>query len=377
VPVEFPDRAHDARFSTRDLEALLFSRGTYVKNSPTGEPVFGSVADYYDENSAGRFALEGKVFAWTRLAVKRAALEGTGWLARASGFARLLPEALVALEAREGAGALDRFDGVAFVVAGGFGPFGTVLWPHSAAVPWRGRLLRYYLMSETQREGPREEFAPVGVHCHEFGHVLGILDKYGEGPHAGLGIWCLMAIGGRGDRANGERRPLHLCAWCKEKLGWLAPATVDPRTPQTIRLRGVEGRAGEAVKVLIDPSGSEYFLLENRGATGFDRGVPRAGLLIWHVGEVGQSLRNGVFAYAIDLEEAHGDETAAGPFHDLERIPWPQSGQTAFTPWSHPDTTSWNPRALEVAITDIRREGEDVVLTIGAKLETPRAYQLW
>ena len=49
-------------------------------------------------------------------------------------------------------------------------------------VPWHGRLLKYYVMSETQAG----EFAPIGVHCHEFGHVLGILDKYGSGgPHAG------------------------------------------------------------------------------------------------------------------------------------------------------------------------------------------------
>jgi M6 family metalloprotease-like protein len=367
VPVEFKDRHHDARFTTADLEALLFSRGTYTKTSPTGERVFGSAADYYAENSSGRLKLEGRVFDWIALGRERGSFEKPGALSQALSYARFFIPALYALEKREGPGVLDGFDGVSFVIAGEYGPTKTVFWPHSAAIPWRGRLLRYYLMSE-QEHG---RFAAIGVHCHEFGHVLGILDKYGSGGHAGLGIWCLMAIGGRGDRENGERRPLHLCAWCKEQLGWLAPATVDPRTAQTLRLRGIEGHDGEALKVLVDPSGSEYFLLENRRRAGFDGGIPRPGLLIWHVGEPFQRLRNGVYAYDIDLEEAHGDETRAGPFKDLDRIPWPIPGKDAFTPWSRPGSTSWNPRALEVAITHIREEGEDVVFTIGDKVPPP------
>ena len=112
----------------------------------------------------------------------------------------------------------------------------------------------------------------------------------GSGPHEGLGVWCTMAVGHRGDKENRDRRPLHLCAWCKEQLGWLTPATVDPRTAQTIRLRGIEGRAGEALKVLVSPDGAEYFLLENRRRSGFDGGMPRPGLLIWHVGEIGALL---------------------------------------------------------------------------------------
>jgi hypothetical protein len=146
---------------------------------------------------------------------------------------------------------------------------------------------------------------------------------------------------------------------------------VDPRTPQEIRLRGVEGRPGEAVKVLVDPDGSEYFLLENRRRAGFDGGIARPGLLIWHVGELAQGLRNRVFSYSIDLEEAHGDETRAGPFKDLGRVPWPIPGRTAFTPWTRPGSTSWNLRALPVAITGIREEGEDILFRIGEKVPVP------
>src|SRR5207237_5713786 len=146
-----------------------------------------------------------------------------------------------------------------------------LLWSHRSAVAWRGRVLRYDLARET--DGKR--FCSIGVHCHEFGHVLGILDKYGSGPHDGVGVWCNMAVGDQGDRENRDRRPLHFCAWCKMKLGWLEPATVDPGTVQTIRLRAVERSGTEAVKVLVDPEGSEYFLLEDRRRAGCDAGGPR------------------------------------------------------------------------------------------------------
>jgi M6 family metalloprotease-like protein len=368
VPVEFPDRAHDPRFSKADLEALLLSRGTYSR-SPSGEAAFGSLADFYDENSSGRLKLEGRVFDWVKVRRKRAKLERTDSISQGIAYALLFPQALYALEAREGRDVLKGFDGVTFVVAGEHGPPKTVLWPHAAWLPWHTGLLSYYVMSEMQGG----KFAKVGVHAHEFGHVLGILDKYGSGKHAGLGIWCTMAVGHRGDTANGDARPLHLCAWCKMKLGWLEPAVADPRKPGQFRLRGIEGRPTEALKVLIDPDGSEYFLLENRQKTGFDSGIPGSGLLIWHVGEVAQGLRNGVYFYSIDLEEAHGNETSAGPFKKLAEIPWPQPGRTAFTPWTKPGSTSWNLSALEVAITNIRAEGGDILFDLGEKVPGPSA----
>lgn len=364
VPIEFSDQPRDARFCPADFERLLFSRGTYTW-TPSGEPAFGSVADFYAENSCGKLSLEGRAFEWVRAPLPKKVYD------RLPIFASplfLFRAALGRLEAREGRGALDRFDAINFVIAGERGKAKNLLWPHASAVLWRGRLIRYYLTSET--EGGK--FCAIGVHCHEMGHVLGILDKYGAGPHQGLGVWCTMAVGHRGDRENRDRRPLHLCAFCKERLGWLAPAAIDPRAPQTIRLRPIEGRAGEALKILVAPGGEEYFLLENRQRAGFDRGMPRPGLLIWHVGEVGSSLRNGVGAYRIDLEEAHGRDVG-GPHKDLERVPWPLEGQTAFTPFSWPDSNTWRWDAYEVWIRDIRVDGEDILVTIGKPGASPAA----
>jgi M6 family metalloprotease-like protein len=359
LPVEFPDQPHEARFARGDWEKLLFSRGEYVETSPSGERVFGSVADYYDENSCGKLRLEGRAFDWVRAPRAKAFYDKLPIYAAPLFLYRA---ALGALEAREGKAALAGFDAVCFVLAGERGKHGNMLWPHASGLAWRGKILQYYVASET--EGGR--FCAIGVHCHELGHVLGILDKYGSGPHDGLWIWCNMAVGDHGDGVNGARRPLHFCAWCKMKLGWLDPVAVDPRVRQTIRLRGIEGSGKEAVKVLVDPSGSEYFLLENRRRRGFDAGTPRPGLLIWHVGEVGTSLENGVWAYRIDLEAAHGRKYG-GTHVAPARVAWPLPGRDEFTPFSWPDSNSWNLRARDVWITGIHEEGEDIVFTIGRR----------
>ncbi len=358
VPVEFKDARRDTRFTDDHLRRALFSRGEYTGESPSGERVFGSLADYYAENSCGRFALEGDVLKTAEVRAPRADI---GRMFAPLAWARFLGDALASLSARAGADALDSFDAVAFVIAGDHGPPASVLWPHANVIPYRGRLLRYYVMSE--KEGGK--FAAVGVHCHEFGHVLGILDKYGVGHPAGVGVFCVMAIGGQATGSAGRHRPLHFCAVCKEKLGWLDPVTVDPRVAQRLRLRGVEGRPGEALKVLVSKNGSEYFLLENRRRAGFDSGFPRAGLLIWHVGEWGQRLRNRLPFYDLDLEEAHGQDGRDGPFKDLARVPFPLPGANGFTPQTKPSSRSVRPGALPVWITEIAEDGESITLRIG------------
>jgi M6 family metalloprotease-like protein len=174
-------------------ERALFSTKTYTGRGPGGEPLFGSVRDYYLEQSSGRLALTGHVFDWIKIGARRAELESKTSTSL-SGQRALYSSALDALLAREGPRALDDFDALAFVVSGKqAATWGSILWPHSGALVLRGRPWRYYLMhSGTDR------FEPIGTHAHELGHVLGLPDKYGPGRRSGCGIFCLMAQGNFG-----------------------------------------------------------------------------------------------------------------------------------------------------------------------------------
>ncbi len=344
VLAAFPD-VTTPDFGPAEFTRSLFSRAEYTK-APDGARAYGSLADWYAEQSSGALRVEGRVFPWVSLAATREALEPRP-LVDPTARRGLFTAALDALLAREGARALEPFDALAFVVAGGWaGQRGSILWPHSSVLLHRGRPWRYYLM-----HAGSQGFEPIGVHCHELGHVLGLLDEYGVGGHdTGLGQWCAMADGADGGHADGIAkdapprtveetardavkqqleelrqlleglgggkaprheasglaRPLHLCAPCKERLGWAAPRTIDPRMRRRIALSPVEGDGRQVARVLLDPAGREALVLEYRGGTGFDAGLPRTGLLVWRTGDPLAMVRTFVPFLGHELVPAHG-----------------------------------------------------------------------
>jgi M6 family metalloprotease-like protein len=336
ICVEYPDVQHNAKVSAKDWEESLYSKGTYTgKTSVTGQPVYGSLNDYYLEQSAGAFHVEGKVFDWVTASKKRMDYSlGTGTGNRSE----LLLEAIELLLARDGRDALSGFDGVYFVYAGERvrTTRGGLYWPHRSSVTHRGKSWPYFIMPEGG-----ERMASISTVCHEFGHMLGLPDLYArpENPGSeGLGIWCAMS----NEAPNG--RPQHMSAWCKEQLGWLKPAVVDPTVKQKLLLSPIEGSSKECYKVLVRADGSEYLLLENRRRQGFDASLPAEGLLIWRV--VGGRPM---------LEESHGVDGPPGPQVFPSVVPYPSKANTAYTPFTTPSSRSQLGGGLPVHVTNIRQ----------------------
>jgi M6 family metalloprotease-like protein len=345
--VEFADVKHNARFAAQDFERMLFSPGDYTK-SPDGRAVYGSMRDYYREVSCGQFDLEGKVFDWVRAPDAWAHYDAQDMGAGDGSVNTIFEDTLRAVRSRHGKDALDDFEGVVFLYAGPRRSLrGSQLWPHRASVQLGGRHVPYYI---TEEGG--EAFGSIGVHCHEFGHMLGLPDFYGYGHRTGVGRFCTMAIGHLGGGESKSDRPFHLCAYCKMRLKWLEPKVVLPGERQRLALRGVVGRTGEAIKVPISPSWDEYYLLEVRNRQGFDTDFFNDGLLIWHVGEEGQKER-GQIGVAIDLEEAHGKRYFDASLREEERVAFPYGDGNAFVPATVPSSTSNLAGAYEVCITDI------------------------
>ncbi len=407
VLVGFPD-APGGRWAPAAWEEALLSRGTYAR-TPTGQRAFGSMADWYAENSGGALAVEGRVFDWVAVPQTRAGLEA-GLLVdpRARG---LFAAALDALLAREGPRALDAFDALAFVVAGPQARRrGSVLWPHATAIVHRGRPWRYYLMHAEEQGGA---FAPIGVHCHELGHVLGLLDKYGVGRGTGLGQWCAMATGAHGARArglavdapargtcetardlareqlatvrdwlrelglgraalpwqgsrrspvggaappsSGEARPLHLCAVCKVRLGWTTPVTLDPTRTTRVYMRAVEGDPGQVARVPLDRRGRQALVLEQRRRVGFDAELPREGLLVWRTGDPAAQLRTFVPFDTTELLPAHGVRSTDAALRDPRAIPFPPlDAQGRPRADAVLDVAGTGPGALRVRLSGVR-----------------------
>ncbi len=338
VIIDFTDIKHNDKITLKHWEEALLSRDTYKKTSATGQSVYGSLNDYFHEQSYSKFRLTGKVFAPVQVAKKRGDYvqgTGTGFAARAA----LLTEALGKLEARDGKDALKGFDGLCFIYSGQRIKTnrGNLYYPHSGSVTFQDKRWSYWLAPEG---GSRME--SISVFAFGVGKLLGLPDLAARTENAGsegLGVWCLMS-----DGAGDSGRPLHLCAWCKEQLGWLTPIVVDPTTRQKLILSPVMTSSKECLKVLVRLDGSEYFLLENRVAKGFDSTLPGQGMLIWRVVN-GQP----------SLEESHGVTGPTGPRVHLSSVPYPSKSNNAFTPSTTPSSVSVAGGGLPVHVTNIRR----------------------
>jgi M6 family metalloprotease-like protein len=333
ILVEYPDVKHNKDIPTEAWEKAMFSTGGAYKKTATGQDAFGSMYDYYLEQSYGTLKIEGKAFPYVEVSKKREEY-GTANNNRTA----LLTEALDKLLAREGKDALKDYDGVFYIFAGGRMnvPRGSLYWPHRASVTHNGKSWPYFICPEGG-----QRMNNISVFCHEFGHMLGLPDLYArpENPGSeGLDIWCAMS------NQAGNGRPQHFSAWCKEKLLWIKPAVVDPTVKQKISLAPIESSPKECVKVLARPDGSEYFLLEYRAKKGFDESLPSQGLLIWRV--VGNRPI---------LEESHGVEGPAGPRVFRDYVPFPSESNRSFTPFTQPSSRSQLGGGLPVWITNIER----------------------
>jgi M6 family metalloprotease-like protein len=369
ILVEYPDVKHNEKISTRAWADSFFTTGTYNKTNATGQTTYGSLNDYYLELSCGKLHVEGKVFDWIEVSKKRA---DYGQTASQPAKTQFLTEAMDALTKRDGADCLKDFDGTMFIYAGSrfsTANRGSLYWPHRASVTYKGKSWPYFICPEgegapgggggggggfgggrfgggersgssTNRETART-MQNISVFCHEFGHMLGLPDLYArpENPGSeGLGNWCAMS------NQTGAGRPQHMSAWCKERLGWLTPTTIDPSVKQKLILSPIEGTTNQCFKVLVRPDASEYLLLENRRKAGFDKALPGEGLLIWRI--VGSR---------VILEESHGIEGPSGPRVFPTSVPFPSKANDAFTPYTTPSSRSQLGGGAPVHITNIRQ----------------------
>jgi len=336
ICIEFPDVKHNEKAPAKEWEEALFSRNTYrQKNNATGQPVHGSLNDYYQEQSGGALRVEGKVFDWIEVGKKRGDYQqGTG----TSNKTALPSEAVDKVAARDGKEAFKDFDGFLFIYAGEVVRTnrGALYYPHAGGITHQGKRFPYLL-------GPEggSKMTAINGFAKEFGQVLGLPDlasRPADAGSEGLGVWCAMST----PITSGS--PQHYCAWAKEKLGWVKPAVIDPTVKQKLVLSPIAESPKECFKVLVRPDGSEYLLLENRKKKGFDADLPGEGLLIWRV----------VNDRPV-LEESHGVEGPTGPTVHLSTVPYPSQANKAFTPDTTPSSRSPLGGGLPVHITEIRK----------------------
>lgn len=230
-----------------------------------------------------------------------------------------------------------------------------------------GVRIDHYSM-EPERFDTLNTFITVGVFAHEYGHILGLPDLYDyDGSTSGLGMFAMMAAGSWGN-ANGQEflgaSPVHFCAWSKYQLGWVSPIAVERigvsrRDDQTIPCAEF---SPIVYRLLEDPGGpdwepytgiGEYFLVENRHQTGYDRSLPGDGLLILHADDTQQHNDNEDHPL-VGIMQADGDGDFLLDYGDRGRAEdlW-KSSQYGFGDTSRPASLDYDGNPTGVWVYDI------------------------
>lgn len=204
----------------------------------------------------------------------------------------------------------------------------------------------------------------IGVICHELGHVIGMPDLYDTTYSSrGAGAFCLMASGSW----NGYGYvPSHMSAWCKYAMGWAKPIVIDEEGQYSI---GDSVKSNTAFYKLSGDTfkSREYFLIENRQGTGFDRSLPgtKRGVLIWHIDESIYDNSNPGH-YKVDLEEADGSNDLAlnrSSGNDLHYFR--EGNNTEFADFTIPSSRSYSGEMTGKPVKHISDSEEIMYFTVG------------
>ena len=310
ILVDFDDNPADTvNYPRSYYERLIFSIGEYP---------MGSVREYFLENSNNRFDVTGTVTHWLRMprpySYYVAGKKGVGQYPQNA--QKLAEDAVLAADWEVNYSNLDNDgpDGVPdsgdddgyvdalFVIHAGPGFETSLDTTDIHSHMWTLYFEQIVDGIRVSRYSMEPEDGMTGVFCHEFAHILGLIDLYDRDYSSrGLGGWSLMAFG----EWNGlGMRPGHLDAWSKIRVGFIRPV-VPTDNIEGVSFPPIEREPG-IYKLWYSGTGDkEYFLIERREKIGFDEYLPGHGLLIYHVDEnVGDN--DNPSHYKVALEQADG-----------------------------------------------------------------------
>lgn len=132
--------------------------------------------------------------------------------------------------------------------------------------------------------------ATIGIIAHELGHAaFDLPDLYNTaGDFGGIGYFGIMGAGTWTQKNSSEyagATPTHFSAWSKSYMGWVTPT----EEKGVVTLSESSSASYNVVKIPINAN--EYYLLENRNNSGYDRGLFllegsfSGGVALWHVND--------------------------------------------------------------------------------------------
>lgn len=329
-----------------------------------GYGTYGSVKDFYEENSYGQFHLTVDV-AGPYTAANTHAYYGQNGPDppghKDLNVKELVEEAVDFADDDVDFSIYDNdsdgnVDGIYIVYAGyneAEGGGADCIWYHASGITpvnKDGVNVSSYSCSAEFKSNTGSNISGIGNICHEFGHVMGAPDFYdtnyddiGDGKFTGLGRWCTMSSG----NFNGDRDcPAHYNPYIKDHyFGWSGVQYLTFQQEVTL-LNSTE--YNNHFYRYNTTTTDEYFLIENRQQIGFNEEIPEHGLIVYHVHkDVGSGAINITHPQKFYTVCANaGTEPSANPddYGDISSsdTPFPGGGsKTEFTDETVPSSKSW------------------------------------
>ena len=366
----------------------------YYKNVINGkdfsdeeEGYVGSVRDYFLAQSNGQFELDFDVVGPVTMSKNYGYYGNDGAYQKDEKVYEMIKEACDGIKDQvdlkdydwDGDGEADQ---VFFLYAGlgqaSGGSAGTI-WPHESELRYwpcgvlsypTGKINTYACANELQPEtqgSSRYISAGIGTICHEFSHCLGFADMYDTTGGGGYGMSVFDVMDQGSYNGNGFV-PCNYTAFERIYAGWVeAIELIDPATVKDMKSVSDYGRPFIMYNY---KNTNEYFLMENRQNTGWDKGLYGSnGLLIVHVNYVpSRWANNSVNSSAEKIQcctVVNADGSRENTQYSLQGdlYPYEVKGVTMndeFTDESEPAAklytkNSANSYALGIPITNIKR----------------------
>ncbi len=374
----------------------LYPAASFQTHLFDGPNATGTITQYYEETSYNQLHVIGTCKGWTPVAGTMNSYVGTTKGLSASGGPQFMYDLVQAADAAVNyADYIQYYDGsgnprIAFIAGihpGGDAAAGAVnIWSHKWTFgvvtgnqpyttndidPVSGKkvLIDGLYALEPELKGTSNTsggMSEIGVFAHEFGHTFGLPDLYDtDNSSEGIGQWCLMASGSWGGNGSSPETPTHMSAWCKQKLGWVTPTQITSFQKQfEVTDAGTNPVMYKLWKK--NTTGSlEYFLIENRQKTGFDKNLPGSGLLIFHIDDA-KSTNTDENHPLVGLMQADGRNdlnTAANRGDGGDIFPG-TSSNTTFDYLSVPNSNSYSGGPTYVSIRNIQQSGQSMFADI-------------
>lgn len=365
ILVEYKDKKFTVADPKAFYTAMLNEKG-FSQYSGTG-----SARDYFIENSNSLFTPQFDVYGPFTLANNMAYYGGNDMMGNDKAPEEMIVEGCRGLDAEinfadydcDGDGYVDNV--FVFYAGQGEASYGpaTSVWPHQWEIEEAGKTLildgkqinRYACSNEWEETRPDG----VGTFIHEFSHVMGLPDLYqtdGGSSCPTPNEWSTMDYG---PYNNDGRTPPAYSSFERNALQWMEPTLITDAANLSIDhiLKSNQGYIIQTEKP------NEFFLIENRQQSGWDKYLPGHGMLIWHI-DFNQGIWNNNAVNNTRTHQYVQIEPANNSTTNYQGWAFPSGGRNSFTPSTAPAMRSWAGKDVNFPITDIEEKNGVVTFNV-------------